>query len=195
MHIAVGKFDNQSQVMMHASAFPTFSVSSFHHLYARYTMVLLVVSSPPVSWLAHAYQEWKTTPNHIAIQAQQGLQVGSWSEKMRQCHFWFMSSCFNFRNSISFLGNLSLFSLRLYETTKWSEIIGSWAQTLSRIFSSSRVIKRSNVGPARCVGTDTCWVRLNISSSSRKSDALLFPLSSTWKLKSPTIKSFDRSVV
>ena len=43
MHIAVGKVDNQSQVMMHNSAFPTFSVSSFHHLYARYTMVLLVV--------------------------------------------------------------------------------------------------------------------------------------------------------
>ena len=57
------------------------------------------------------------------------------------------------------------------------------------------MIKRSSVWPARCVGTHTCCFKLNNSRSSSKSDALLLFLSSTRKLKSPTINSFERSVV
>ena len=79
-------------------------------------------------------------------------------------------------------------------TTKWSEKAASWVETDVTNRSSSLVMRRSNMWPARWVGEHTCYFKLNESIRARKSCEDLSRLLSTWRLKSPVIRKLDESV-
>jgi hypothetical protein len=73
-------------------------------------------------------------------------------------------------------------------------MVGSKTETLSMMWSSALVIKRSRICLSCYVACLTCWVMLKHSKIFRNWRPVTLKVSSTWKLKSPTKRSELESV-
>ena len=105
---------------------------------------------------------------------------------------WSWSTDFQLRCVTVCLGNPGDGDDNVNKTAKWSDLTDGSVQ-ISFTEISPLDITKSNVLPAVCVGTFTCWIRSNwwrrdLNFLASTSVSVL-----TWKLKSPTIRCFALS--